>query len=177
MLIIIVAILLAITAYNFMNIKTIKHGRNQSVPDFIRNISGTQFTGNSDLNIIIFVTPLDCRSCTEQLLTKEFLNEIKAVISRKKRSVSISYVVSGDYAINEKNAYLAAIQGQAPIYIDKTNKVKEYLNNALETIRTPLILIISEKGTTKYWQTFEPDPRYAYERVYQDLIMRLEMIL
>jgi hypothetical protein len=169
--------LLALTIFNYVHFRSGRLGTTQNVADFIKKSLGIPFFGISDLNIIFFLSPLDCTSCSKQLLTTNFIQELQDVISHKNSSISISYVVTGDYAESEMNNYTATIKGLVPIYIDKYNKTKEFLQNEFDTMRTPLMLIFTEKGIVKYWQTFEPDPKYAYEQAYNNLIMLLEMMI
>lgn len=157
---------------------TRKHQSNLSLEEFIKKNANKELESLSEYNLFFFVSPFDCEVCSEYLLDKKFIDNLKRLLQKKQRSFSISFVITGDYTENEKIEYILKIQDIISYYIDKNNNAKKYLKTKFGTSRTPFLLISDFDGETIYWQHFKLKANELnYSTPYEKLLAILEIIL
>lgn len=170
------AIILA-SFYNLMQFLSYEGSGALTFEQFISKNTHKKLLTPCDYNIYFLVTPLDCKSCSEQFLTMDFVNNLKKIGNKRGISVCINYIISGDYSEKEKLESIADIRSEVTVYIDQKNMAKTFLLKKYDTIRTPFLIILTRRGETKYWQDFKPDERYGYRYVDRKLLLLLEEIL
>jgi len=155
---IVLIILIILTLYNGINYLIGKRDISNSSPlnKFIQNNTDNKLNYNSRYNLFFIITPVDCQ-CLDYIITKDFLENIKSICKDKNKNISISYIVSGDFKMNELKEYIFPIKDDINYYIDKNNKAKAFIFRNFKTYRTPLVLILDDNGTIKYWQIFSSD--------------------
>lgn len=120
---------------------------------FIQNNTDNKLNCNSEYNLFFVITPVDCQ-CLDYIITIDFIENIKSIFEEKKKTLSINYIVSGDFNVNELKNYISPIKNNIGYYIDKNNKAKAFIFKYFNTYRTPFLLIFDINGTIKYWQNF-----------------------
>jgi len=167
-------IVIIFSIYNLTNLlKNHTSGVSNSLSEFIDDNTDMKIINNSELNLYFIVTPIDC-DCLRFFTSTYFIKKMRA--STEKKSISINYIVSGDYKKSELEEYVNSIKdGTDRIYFDENNKAKMFLFQQFRTFRTPFVIILNKNGIVRYWQpimsTVKPD------KIYQDLIKILEVIL
>ena len=174
-----IGLLFILTLYNLFHfIGNNKECHNPTLNDFVNKNTKKELDNSAEYNLYFFVTPFDCQICCEYMLQIEFINKIKKIFKFKKNSLSISYIVSGDYTQKEKLEYISDIIKGINYYLDENNSAKEFLIKAFGTSRTPFLLILDSNGKVKYWQYFKPNEKdNNYKDVYLRLLKLLEVIL
>lgn len=145
--------------------------------EFLKENTGRSLELPCDYNLFFLISPLDCPSCSQYFISRDFINHLKKIGIEKGLSVCVSYVLTGDYSEKEKLAFISEIQNEINVYIDKTNMTKTFLLKKFNTIRTPFLIILTSKGEIKFYKNFEPDERYGYRDVDTNLYHLLEEIL
>lgn len=177
---ILIGLLFIITVYNMIEftVNKNKNACNVFLDEFIQKNTDKTLDNLSEYNLYFFVTPLDCESCSKYILQKEFIERLKDILQSKEESITINYIVSGDYTEDEKTDYIANIIDSIDnYYIDDNNKVKRFLLENFRTPRTPFLLISDNFGMIRYWQHFKPDNRIYSKEMYLRLLVILNMIL
>lgn len=151
-------VILILTGYNvisYLFIKT-KTSMDSSLDKFVKYNTDSKVNYYSELNLYFIVTPVDC-DCLSYIVTSDFIESIASILKERNKTISINYIVSGDFKPNELENYIFQIKNSINYYIDKNNKAKAFIFKNFKTYRTPLLLILDNNGTIKYWQEFRSD--------------------
>ena len=149
----------------------------KTLREFLKETCGKELNVSCDYNLYIIVSPLDCQECVKNIITEDFIESLKKVSIKKRATLSINYVITGDYSREEKIEFVSRIKNEVEIFIDKKNSAKDYLYAKFKTMRTPFIIILPRIGQIKCWQALEPDENYDYRHLDKKVLNLLEAIL
>lgn len=127
--IIALAIIFILTLYNaialLLNKKYVRN--DSSLLKFISHNTDDKLIYNSNYNLYFIITPLDC-DCLNYIITDDFVKEIKEISNKENKKISINYIVSGDFKVNELEDYISQLKKNIDhYYIDKNNKAKIFI--------------------------------------------------
>jgi len=167
---------IGLSTYNFVSFQSKRKSQNLFFEKFIRQNTGKILNISSEYNLYFIITPIDCQKCIEPFLNLNFINEIKKIGYERNITLSINYIISGDYSEDEKMSLISEIKNEVNVYIDKNNQAKNFLYANFYTLRTPFLIILKQNGQLKYWQDFAPDERLGYQHKDKIFLRLLECI-
>lgn len=167
---------IGLSIYNFVTFQSKRNLQDLSFGNFIKNNTGKNLNLSSEYNLYFIITPIDCQKCIEPLVNVDFISEIKRISCKKELSMSINYIISGDYSEEEKMDFISEIRSEVNVYIDKNNQAKDFLYSKFHTLRTPFLIILKQNGQIKYWQDFVPDEKLGYQNADKKFLKLLECI-
>ncbi|MGQ9800651.1 MAG: hypothetical protein ACUVRL_03170 [Candidatus Saccharicenans sp.] len=167
---------IGLSVYNFVTFQSKRNLQNTSFENFIINNTGKSPNISSEYNLYFIITPIDCQKCIESVVSLNFINETNRIAYKKDATISINYIISGDYSEEEKMDFISEIRNEVNVYIDKNNQAKDFLYTNFHTLRTPFLIILKQNGQLKYWQDFAPDERIGYQNTDKIFLRLLECI-
>lgn len=174
---IIIILAVAITVFNLVYHLSSSSLEKKTLNEFIKKTCGKELNLSADYNLYIFISPLDCHECIKNIITEEFIESLEKVRFKKGTTLSINYVITGDYSREEKLEFVSSIKNDIEIFIDEKNLAKDFLYAKFKTMRTPFIILLPRIGPMKYWQALEPDENYDYRHLDKKVLNLLEVIL
>jgi hypothetical protein len=122
-----------------------------SVDEYISEYSDKVFCNDSLLNLCFFITPHDCE-CLRYFSTKEFVGSVNNVKNDYNNSISINYIVSGNYCKEKCISYISEIKDEINYYIIENNEINEFILYRYGPYTTPFLIIVDNNNKVKYWR-------------------------
>lgn len=169
-----------IVFFIFFNIHLFKENlilQDNNLSNLVTRLSGRKINLTADYNIYLLISPLDCQECTKKLVQKEFINQIRALGKEKALLLSINYVITGDYTDDEKVEFISAIKNDIEVYIDRKNRIKDYILRHFGTMRTPFVIVFPRVGPIKFWDPLYPDEKFKYHELDKKILFYLGALL
>lgn len=133
---------------------------------------------NSELySVIIFVSPMDCYSCSEYVLSEQFHTDLIRLGNEKGKKTKLYYVIYGGFSDETKNKYMSKSSKNAKLILKQKCDVKLMLKKSFKTGKTPLMMVVDNANRIIHWQGFIPDEVTVFRELRTDLLNKLGEVL
>lgn len=132
---------------------------------------------NGFVKVILFVSPIDCYSCSEFVLSKQFYNDLMSLAKEKEKKLKLYYVVYGGFTEETKKKYMSKSSKNSEIIFEQKYNVKSTLKKVFKTDKTPLMAILDHDNQIIHWQGFPPDEITVFRELRINLLRKLGGIL
>lgn len=176
-IIILLILVVALVIFNLVYHLSRSSLEKKTLNEFLKEACKRELNLSGYYNLYIIISPLDCHECIKNIIAEEFIENMRKVGLKKGVTLSINYVITGDYSREEKLEFISKIRNGVEIFIDEKNLAKDYLYAKFKTMRTPFMIVLPRIGPIKYWQALEPDVNFDYKNIDKKVLNLLEAIL